>query len=343
MKNTSSSSIRYGLDEFNRLVVRRRDQATGAWLPPRVLEGRVNIDEANRFSYLLEQPSSLLGADAPHVVNLDGTWRLTPHHELALALHEAGHAARQTLYLPGALIEAQANALVCALRGRETSEASHAERVSLAGRWRADANNRLNFLIEKADGSEDRLVLQGGWELGTHHELLYRYRQPTTGSRRREEHTLSFDGAWDITRSDRLVYRLSGDSDAAFEFKAALQSPSLQARDGRIVYQVGIGLTGGRVLRQRVRLFGTWKLGRDLSITFDVPYAHGRIDGIQFGGTYALTAKDRIGVAIHSRRGEPLGVTVTFTKEFVPDASLFVRLRQDAEERSIMGGLQVRF
>lgn len=339
----ATASIRYDLDEFNRLVVRQRDRATGAWLPPRVLEGRVRIDERNRFSYLIKQPSNLPGHDTPHAVHLDGAWRLTPRHELALALHDSGQTARQTLYLRGALIEAKANALIFALRGGETSKGSGAKRVSLAGRWRADARNRLNFTVEQADGSEDRLVLQGGWELGAHHELVYRYRQKAGAGRSAPTHALSFEGAWDITASNRLVYRFSGDSDAAFEFKAALQRPSLQAREGRIVYQVGIGLAGGRVLRRRVTLFGTWKLGRDWSITFEVPYAQGRVETIRFGGTYALTAKDRVGVALQNSRGEPLGITVTFTKELVPDASLFVRLRQDAEERSLMGGVQVKF
>jgi len=34
---------------------------------------------------------------------------------------------------------------------------------------------------------------------------------------------------------------------------------------------------------------------------------------------------------------------VTFTRKLVPDASLFLRLQQDAEERSAIGGIQVRF
>ena len=345
MKSTarSTTTLRYAFDDTNRLVVRERDDGNRTWLPRRVLEGRVHTDRGNRLIYQVDSSASADGAQTPRAFNLDGTWTLTPNHELALTLHERQRQGGQTIYLKGALVNAEASALVFALRRSEQEGLDTAEQITLSGRWQTDAKNRLNFLVAKADGSEDRLTFQGGWEVGKHHELIYRYRQRAQSGRIASEQTLMFDGSWDITKTDRLVYRIAGSDRSVFEFKASLQSPSLLARDERIVYQVGIGLSGGRVQRQRVTLFGAWKLNRDLSVSFEIPYAGGRVERIRFEGAYAFSPRDRLAVALQNSEREPLGLTVTFTKNMVRDASLFLRLRKDAEEQSIVGGVQVRF
>ena len=340
--NRSTSTIRYTFDDANRLIVRERDDETGVLLPPQVLEGRVAVQGGNRLVYEVEPvPQSTDGA-VPRAVRLDGTWKLTAAHELALALHADERRARQTVYLKAAIVQAAADSLTFALQRRANDDRA-AQQVTLSGRWQADARNRLTFLVGKADGAEDRLTFQGGWSVGPRHELLYRYRQQHAPDQSSGEHTLVFDGTWEIATSSRLVYRLSGSGDSAFEFKAALQSPSLLAREGRIAYQVGIGLAGGRSRTQRVTLFGAWKLNRDLSVSFEVPYASGRVETMRFEGAYALSPRDHIRVALQSRLREPLGVTVVFTKEIVPDATLFLRVQGEAKERSVLGGVQVWF
>jgi hypothetical protein len=307
-----------------------------------IVEGTVTTDRHNRLLYHVDSSSGFEGKPGPHTFNLDGTWSLTPRHELALSLHETERHERHTVFLKGAVVKAQADALVFALQRSEDADLRTAQRLILSGRWETDAHNRLTFLAAKADGAEDRLTLQGGWEVGKRHELLYRYRQRSAG-RVREEHTVGFEGHWDITRADRLVYRLLGSDDSAFEFRASLQSPSLLARDGRLIYQVGIGIAQGRTDTRRISLFGTWKLNRDLSISFEIPYAHGRVQAIRFEGAVHLGPKNRIAVALRTSERRPLGVSVTFTRELVKDASLFLRLRKDAEERSLLGGVHVRF
>lgn len=243
--------------------------------------------------------------------------------------------------LRGALTGAEVNALVFTL-AQDGSEDRRGQRVALSGRWQADARNRLVFLAQRADGGEDRLTLQGGWELDEHHRVVYRYLRRDPGGRRSREQAVIFDGAWDIPGADRLVYRLEGSSRSAFEFRAGLRSRSLMAGEGRMVYEVGVGLARG-LRRQRVSLFGTWKLNRDLSVTFEVPYAGGRVQGIRFEGEAALTGRDRLALGLSTRGGDRLGLRVTFTRQLVPDTSLFLRLQQDAEERSAMAGVQVRF
>ena len=339
----SGVKVRYAFDDANRLLIRPPHPAGARLRSTRTVEGRVAIESGNRLVYLVEAPVPSDGVTTPHAYHLDGTWTLTPNHELALTLHESADHARQTVYLKGALIGADAHALVFALRRSEREDIDTTQRLTLSGRWRADATNRLTFLAEKADGAQDRLTLEGGWEVDEHHALRYRYRQLTPAFRDRGEQTLTFEGAWDMTASDRLVYRLSGFDDSAFEFTTSLRSPSLLAKDGRIEYEVGIGVSRSRTTRQRVTLFGAWKLNRDLSVSFEVPYADGRIQAIRFEGTASLSPRDQVAVALTSVRGDSLGLTVTFTRELVPDASLFLRLQADAEERSAIAGIQVRF
>ena len=84
----------------------------------RTVEGRVAIEPGNRLVYFVEAPGPSDDATTPHAYHLDGTWALTPNHELALTLHESADQQRQTVYLKGALIVAEAHALVFALRNQ---------------------------------------------------------------------------------------------------------------------------------------------------------------------------------------------------------------------------------
>jgi hypothetical protein len=78
-------------------------------------------------------------------------------------------------------------------------------------------------------------------------------------------------------------------------------------------------------------------------VTFEVPYADGRVQGIRFEGSFAPSRRDRVAVALAAGRRSRLGLTVTFTRQLLPDAGLFLRLKRDAEERAAIGGIQVRF
>ena len=321
---------------------RRRATAAELLRGRHVLEGTLTTDARNRLVYQAEVPAAKDAAGAPRTVALDGTWRLTRDHQLTFTARSASGRPRKTVSLRGTLAEADANALTFELDRGEGQRGARAQRLTLSGRWEADARNRLTFLVARADGGEDRLTLQGGWEIGPRHALRYRYRRRTL-SGRAEEHALIFDGAWDIPRAGRLAYRLLGSSASAFEFRASLGTPSLRAKEGRLVHEVGIELARGVRRTRRVTLFGTWKLHRDLSVSFEIPYRDGRIEAIRFAGGVALSPRDQLSVALRVGRGERLGLTVTFTRELVPDANLFLRVRHDDEERAVVGGVRVRF
>jgi len=139
------------------------------------------------------------------------------------------------------------------------------------------------------------------------------------------------------------VYRLDAEGRSAFAFQAALQSKSLNAREGRIAYQAGIRLSGGRTVIRSVVLFGAWKLNRDVSVAFEVPYADGRRRAITFKGVVTFRDRNTIAVALSDRRGESLALSVTFSRKFLDDAELFVRLQRSAEDTQLLGGVRVRF
>jgi hypothetical protein len=295
------------------------------------VEGRVSTDARNRLLYRTALPGRPESA-----VALDGTWALTPGHDLAFTVHGGQDGARDTVYFRGVLERAGAHHLAFALR-RGASASRATERLTLTGRWQADARNRLVFLAEKADGSADRLTLEGGWQVGPDHALLYQYRQRAARGRSTLR-TLRFTGAWDLTARDRLVLRVEGAEDSALEFRASLRSPALNARDGRIVYEVGAGAA-----RRRVVLFGRWKLHRDLAVSFELAAAGGQPQSLRFEGAYALTPRNELEVELLGRRREPLGLAVTFSRRVMGDGRAFLRVRRRGPEAEALGGLQWRF
>ncbi len=334
---------RYRFDETNRLVLERPPGGDGPPQPVQVLEGAVTTDRHNRLVYEVERQAG----QPPRRIELDGTWDLTAGHELGLTLDASAGPDRQTLWLRGAFVAAGARELAFALRRSAAVDGAKAgrraeteQRLILRGRWEADAQNRLTFLIEKADGSQDRLIFQSGWTVDRRHQLVYEYRASERA--RAALHTFRLSGVWDIPGADRLVLRVQASSDSILAFRASLQTPSLSAREGRIIYQVGIGLSTGTTRRQIV-LFGTWKLRRDLAVAFELESEGSRRQALIFRATFAADARHRVTAQLVDRRGEPLGLSVTFTKQLLGDAELFVRLQKTGRDAEALAGVRVQF
>lgn len=332
--------VHYEFDELNRLIIRDPKDALRS---RRIVEGRLSLDRKNRLHYRTRAKAGSDGGAGTSDVLLDGTWTLSPTHELGLALHPGEELGRQKVFLRGSIVEAHDHALVVSLTRRTRDGQRTSQRLSLSGRWQADARNRLAFLVAKADGAEDRLVFEGAWEVDRTHQLRYRFEQAQAG-RRRALQTLEFSGAWDLRPGARVAYQLGADARSAFEFQAALQSPNLNARDGRIVYQIGIRLSDGRTIRRTVALFGAWKLHRDLSVSFEMSQPSGGGRTLTFEGTAAVASRASVSVQLRSRDGEPLGFAVVFSRSFLrEEAQWFLRLERAGEDTRLLGGVQGRF
>ncbi len=272
---------------------------------------------------------------------MDERWRLTPEHELQVGVREAGSRWRWR-HLNATLTSTSAHALTIALQQRGQDGRLTSQRVALSGRWQADRHNRLTFLVAKADGTVDRLTFAGAWE-SDGQELRYQYARRDGTERIIGRHALAFAGAWELSRATRLIYRLEGATDSAFVFRAAVRTPSLNARDGRIVYDVGVELSQHRRVRRRVTLFGVWKLHRDLSVSFEASRPRGRRLSLRFQGTVALTTRDAVTIALWDQDRRALGLSVTFERRWTKDAEWFLRLQRAGKEAEAMAGIRVRF
>jgi len=207
--------------------------------------------------------------------------------------------------------------------------------LSLRGRWQADSRNRLNFLVERSKGQEDRLVFQGGWELDEADEISYRY-QPNL-------QTLRFQGQWDLSDSTRLTYVLDESSDSTFRFRGAFQTPSVLAKEGELRYQIGLEVEGKKRFNV-VTLFGKWKLSRDLALDFELATGGASSRTIHFGATYQVDSDDALSAQLTTREGKPLGVEVILTRDFLKgQGQAFMRLVKSLEETAVEGGVRFRW
>lgn len=270
---------------------------------------------------------------------VDGVWRLTPSHELQYRRRPG----EKEIVLKGKLVEAQANGLSFRASELTTEEEVVWRTLTLRGRWEADPENRLSFLVERGNGKTDRLTLEGAWTLNESQEILYRFQQSGNGSGSEEVGLLRFQGYWDIAEGKRLTYVLDQKSDSAFRFRGAFQTPSILSKRGAIHYQIGIELEGKRELRT-VTLFGQWKLSRDLSLSFEIPSRDGSVRGIHFKAVYAINDQNTLSGQLMTKEGEPLGIELIVTREFLKgNGQAFARLRRSLEETAVEGGMRFKW
>ncbi len=231
--------------------------------------------------------------------------------------------------LKGSLIAAEPDALVFAYTETQSGDVTVKRTGKLSGSWKLDSKNRIQFEVEREDGRNDRLTLQGGWTVNDFHQLVCTY----TGQE------LVFDGYWDITEANRLTYYLGGDTENAFRFRGAFQTKSILARVGAIRYQIGVEAAGKPRLKT-IALFGKWIVSRDFGLSFEVGYGDGRRKQIAFGGDYRLANDTEIAVKLKSQAGKPLGVELILTKElFSGKGSAFVRVLKQVEESRVEAGV----
>lgn len=270
---------------------------------------------------------------------LEGTWRLAPGHELQYRRR----SGREEVLLSGPLAEAGPSGLSFRVEANSLEGELVGRTLQLRGRWQADTRNRLAFLAHRSGGESDLLRLEGEWELDSRHQLLYRFEQEDLKRKRKETHLLRFAGHWDIGEDRQLAYLLDRSSDSSFRFRGAFQTPSILAKEGAIRYQLGAEAEDRGRLRT-LTLFGKWKLSRRLGLSFEVPYAGGRIRGIDFGAELGFDSVGNIACRLLTRDGQPLGLEVIFTRQFFKgDGELFARLRRSAEETAVEGGVRVRW
>ncbi|OGX05571.1 MAG: hypothetical protein A3G87_00375 [Omnitrophica bacterium RIFCSPLOWO2_12_FULL_50_11] len=279
-----------------------------------------------RFNQLME-----------HDKLVDGKWRFNDRHELEYWEKNGAKKAR----FKAALVDAESNALVVALSAEEKEEKMVTRTARLTGTWHLNETNQIVFDIEKRGGLKDRLTFQGAWRLNDSHEIVYTYDQSRLKRRTKEVQTLTFKGHWDLTEGNRLTYLLEGDTESAFRIRGTFQTKSILAKEGEIRYQFGTEAEGNERL-ETVRLFGKWKLSRDLGLSFEIEYRDGRKHAMVFGAELSLGSGQSIHARLLNKEDDPLGVELIFTQEFMEgEGGLFLGLRKTLEESALHAGIKM--
>jgi len=210
--------------------------------------------------------------------------------------------------------------------------------LKLKGTWRANEYNELVFEAAARRGSPEKYTFKGTWKINKNQQIEYNCGEGPD--------VLTFKGHWNISSANKLVYIIEGSSTSRFEFKVQLESPSLYPKKGEIRYRIGISIRQSRLTApgQVIILYGEWKFGRNLGLTFQMDYGQGRIKEIEFGASVSF-GPNKVIFVLNNEFGEPLGITLTMTHKFLEslDAKAFLRLKSRQKEQTIEVGITIPF
>ena len=114
---------------------------------------------------------------------------------------------------------------------------------------------------------------------------------------------------------------------------------STRTLPGRV--QLGAEAQGKRGKFRTVTLFGKWKLSDELELVFEMECA-GEKREIRFRAEYALTEDLTITANLTSKEGDPLGIEVILSKDFLKShAQAFVRLKKTLAESAVETGVTI--
>jgi hypothetical protein len=223
----------------------------------------------------------------------------------------------------------------------QTESETHRQRLrilKLKGTWRANAYNELVFEVTLRKGPPETYIFKGSWKLNKNQQIVYISEDGRD--------TLTFKGYWILPSFDRLVYIFEGSSTSRFEFKVQLESSVLNPKQGQIRYRIGIGIRQSRktLPGQLLILYGEWKFGRNLGLTFQMDYGRDKVRSIEFGAKVTF-GRNKVIFTLKNESGEPLGITITMTHKFLKsfDAEAFIRLKSRKDEYGVEAGLSIPF
>jgi hypothetical protein len=334
--------VQYEIDPHNRLAVSASGKKSSLPQFRKVIDGKFRIDENNNLSYRVKAPFPE-DDDVPHQIKLKGEWSLTDDHNLRLTLDGQG---RQTfgdrITLQGEILDVNKNSLLFAVTTTTKDGAETTYVLDLAGIWKADDNNRLSFHVKKESGRYDILSFNGAWEINKNHQIVYQYEKASLIRKRRQTHTLTFKGYWDIKDAVRISYLLGKSTDSSFDFKA---SAGL-FKDSYIKYELGIGLKDRMgPVRRTIILSGKWNLKKNSGLLFEVEYENKKVKEMAFGAYASLTDRDTVSFDLRNDTGDrDIGIKLELShKIFKGDGEAFLRLLRSNRESAAYAGAAWRW
>jgi hypothetical protein len=321
------------LDDKNRLVLSRS-------AAERLSRGRLKVTSSGRVSEYAD------GTQFPDKVALDGTWKLNETHDLEFSVRAySDWLPGTTLTFKTGVISANGNELVFSARISDGDGGALGCAFAFGGKWQADKNNRLTFEITRFAGRSDKIVFQGAWQIGKNAEIFYSYSDQTLKTKDKEEFFFGLKGSWALG-ARRIAYRVEGSSDSVLTFSAALETPSIVAKDGEIRYAVGVRFTVNgkeKLVLSSVAIFGTWKLGKDLSVGFEIKNTAAGRNVLTFSAEKAVLKGGTLTLGLKTENGKKFGAEVKFTKAFSKDIQMFVEYSRSGGDDRILGGITGKF
>lgn len=242
-------------------------------------------------------------------------WRLNSNHDVEFVVTDTQDLrGGETISLKADIIGVSSDVLTCIVTSKKERNVEVASILKLKGRWQADENNRLSFAVSKEDGTQDVLVFDGIWELGDDNRIMYRYKKTDLIRKTKEERSLVFRGAWQLTGKDKIAYMLDTSGESGFLFKAQLENSGISGRFGVLKYRVGIGVSERkRPVEKVIKFFGVLHLN--------------------------LTRRDSLEFEFTDARGQRLGMNVTLSRKLL-GGEAFLRFRRLAEESKVEAGIK---
>ena len=334
--------IQYEIDPYNRFVIGGSGKKSGLPKFRQVIDGRFKLDKNNNLSYRVKAPLPE-DENIPHQIKLRGEWSLTDDHELRLTLDGQG---RQTfgdqITLQGEILDVNKGSLLFAVTTTTKDNIRSTYVLNLAGIWKADENNRLSFHVKKEEGRYDILSFNGIWEINKDHQIIYQYEKARLIRKKRQYHTLTFKGYWNIKDVVRISYLLGKGTDSSFDFKTSAGI----FREKYIKYELGVGLND-RIdpVRRTITLFGRWNLKRDSGLIFEIDNENNTTKQITFGADARLTDRDTISFKLKADvENRDIGVNLELSHKILKGAGeAFLHLLKSNRELAIYTGAAWRW
>jgi len=334
-KRQDNPKITYEVDPYNRLIINKSGKESELARFRQVLDGRFKVDENNTLTYLIKAPTPQ-GTEIPHQVKLEGKLALDKDHNLCLELNKWGRKTLgDKLTLQGEIIDTSKNSIAFSLATRTKENTESIYILQLKGAWQADENNRLTFRVRKERGSEDILSFRGAWEINNQHQIIYQYEKAQLITKKKQIHTLIFQGYWDIKDKARISYVLDARSGSVFDFKAGAGI----FKDKYIKYEIGIGSSRQEEAKRVLTLFGKWKIKKDIGLVFEIEYGNKEIHAITFGAEAKLTAKGKISFELKNEKNTGLSAQLELSREMLGgDGLAFLRFLKSKDEAAVYVG-----
>lgn len=297
------------------------------------LNGTFKIDKNNTLAYRIRPSSS-----NSKQLKFTGNWSLDNKHNLTLTIDEPKNKkTRNKITFNTEIINVKADRLEFSASGKDSRGKMHFYILRLSGRWQADVYNRLNFLVAKSRGEENKLTLTGSWEINRQNELVYAYTKEYLKTKDKTSRTVTFNGYWDIRDKLRLSYVLNKELNSGFNFKVNLGKPAKRGLE----YEIGIGKG---LTKKTLFLFGSWKVDKNLSLTFEIPYTQGKIRSISFGATCKLNKDYTLEARLRNNLQEDLGINLKLTRKlFAGQGEAFLQMLKENKTINVLAGAGLKW